>query len=575
MHVPSRFRSLLAQSFLWILLPLSLVMVAVLLVGIVSYNNVVSSLLIDRDRQLATFSAERISQILLDYARSLQELGERAFPDGDLRAASKLDVQLEESPEIAELFNAGIMVTNSDGAVLSVEPQGLAPTKQVVAAESYFQDLSDEIRPTFSDVLSDLRTGQDMIIIAAPISDARHRLIGALLGAVHLHTTTLADPVLSLSVGDEGFAYMVDRHGTAIFHPDTSQIGAGFVDREAVGRVIRGESAGLMWESPDEGRIVQGYAPIAGTGWGLIVREPWEDVIDPVRTFRILATLVVVLALAAATYFLWQGGLRITRPIRELVVQTGELATGEKTNAVSLSGILEIDQLAQAFDRMSDQIYSYRAGLRRYAGSIISSQEEERKRIGRELHDETIQSLIAIRRYSELYQQAKDATARQAAMAELQRMLEETIRGIRDINRDLRPLILEDLGFVPAVETQLNSLRTNELQVDFTVSGSARPLPPEYELALFRITQEAANNIKKHAQASEVDVSLEFSDAAVVLQIRDNGVGFSPPDSLTELAQGDQFGLLGVQERAWSLAGSLELTSADQAGTYLRVTLPL
>jgi signal transduction histidine kinase len=566
------FRSLLAQSLLWIILPLSLVVISIILAGTFTYQQIVASLLIDRDRQLATLSATRVSQAFHGYALSLQTFSEQALPDSALDFMA--EVKLDPPEEIKTNFNAGIILVDKYGQVLTSTPSIVKPLGAFVDQQFFFMRVREEKKTTFSDVLVDKRTGQDMVVIALPILDDQGEFKGALLGTIHLHTTPLIDPILKLSVGDEGFAYMVDSQGWAIFHPDPYEVGSDFSSREAVAKVIAGEAGGLLWESPSGERLVQGFAPVEGIGWGLIVREPWEAVIEPVRHFETVAVIAVGFALLITALLLWRGTLRITSPIHSLVTQTRKLAEGEKIEPIPPSGLLEVDMLGQAFDQMAARIHSYRVGLRRYVGAITSSQEEERKRIARELHDETVQNLVAILRRIELLQTHESNSEDLGRLKELQDTVEETLYGVRQISRDLRPLALEDLGFIPALQAQVASAQEDGLQVQLTVRGQPDKLPPHQELALYRIAQEAINNARKHAQATRIEVTLVFEINFVQLRISDNGAGFSLSSSLSEFAQHGSFRLLGIQERVWSVDGTLDITSSPEKGTRLHVNIP-
>jgi signal transduction histidine kinase len=566
------FRSILAQSLLWIILPLSLVVISIVLAGTFTYQRIVASLLIDRDRQLATLSATRVSQALNGYAISLQNFSEQALPYSALDILA--DIKLDPPSEIKTYFNAGILLVDKYGQVLTSTPSIIDPLGTSVDQQSFFLHVREDKKATFSDVLVDNRTGQDMVVIAVPVLDDQGQFRGALLGAIHLHTTPLSDPILNLSVGDEGFAYLVDSHGRAIFHPDPLDVGLDFSDRDAVARVITGETGGLLWDSPEGERLVQGFAPVEGTGWGLIVREPWEAVVEPIRQFEATAGGVVALTSLITALLLWRGTLRITSPIRALVAQTRKLAEGEKIDPVPPSGLLEVDMLGQAFDQMAAKITSYRAGLRRYVGAITTSQEEERKRIARELHDETVQNLVATMRRIELLQTTEENPEDLKRLNELQETVEETLRGVRQISRDLRPLALEDLGFIPALQAQVNSAQENGLRVQLIVRGQPDKLSPDQELALYRIAQEALTNARKHAQATQIDVLLLFEDESLQLEIIDNGMGFDVPPSLTELAQHGNFGLLGIQERVWAVGGALDIISSPEKGTRLHIKVP-
>jgi signal transduction histidine kinase len=226
---------------------------------------------------------------------------------------------------------------------------------------------------------------------------------------------------------------------------------------------------------------------------------------------------------------------------------------------------------------MAGRIESYRAGLRRYVGAVTQSQEDERRRIARELHDETAQSLIGLIRHMELYQASETNPARMSKFAELREMVGHILREVRQISRDLRPLTLEDLGLVSALHTLIHGMLEageHRPRIHLQVAGPETSLNPELELALYRIVQEALNNARHHAQASDIQVQLCFEPAAVRLEVKDDGQGFVVPAALTELAQRGSFGLMGIQERVWAVGGLLTIRSLPHPGTQLNVTVP-
>jgi two-component system sensor histidine kinase UhpB len=293
--------------------------------------------------------------------------------------------------------------------------------------------------------------------------------------------------------------------------------------------------------------------------------------------FDILVIAIGIAVIISVIILSWKGSDRISAPIQSLHDQTEKLAQGKNIEPIMESGVDQIDALGCAFVKMAAQISAYRLGLRRYVGAITKSQEEERKRIARDLHDDTIQSLLALSRQLELYQSSESNLERQAKLTELQDMLARILVTIRQINRDLRPLMLEDMGLIPALQTLVRDARQGDGAIPhakFETTGQQFPISPELELALYRITQEALTNIRKHAHATGVVVVLSFDSGVVKLEIVDDGKGFEEPWSLTDFAQLDHFGLLGIQERVWTVGGSLSIQSSPGQGTRLNVMIP-
>ncbi|MGB3717211.1 MAG: sensor histidine kinase, partial [Candidatus Promineifilaceae bacterium] len=213
--------------------------------------------------------------------------------------------------------------------------------------------------------------------------------------------------------------------------------------------------------------------------------------------------------------------------------------------------------------------------LRGHLGAVTAGQEEERRRLARELHDDTIQSLIALNQQGQLAQMALDGHPALEQLTDMQEMMAQIIANLRRLTRDLRPIYLEDLGLVPALDMLARDTNTVlNIPVNFEKSGAERRLGPEMELALYRIAQEALNNVARHAQASQAEVRINFTQDAVLLDIADDGCGFEVPESPAEMALGGHFGLLGMQERAELIGAHLTVISAPGQDTRVAVTLP-
>jgi two-component system, NarL family, sensor histidine kinase UhpB len=169
----------------------------------------------------------------------------------------------------------------------------------------------------------------------------------------------------------------------------------------------------------------------------------------------------------------------------------------------------------------------------------------------------------------------RDPPAALIKLTELRTLTATTIEDVRRVIRDLRPIYLEDLGLVPAIEMLTQSLgQSNRLTATCTIEGEARRLSPEHELAVYRIVQEALNNVIKHAQATHVDVHLRFGET-LSISIRDDGAGFAMPDRVDALTDRGHFGLIGMRERAELIGARLSIHSAPGQGTTVELTSSL
>lgn len=267
-------------------------------------------------------------------------------------------------------------------------------------------------------------------------------------------------------------------------------------------------------------------------------------------------------------------GLRqIVQPLQALAQRATALGWGDfQAIEAPVGGIAEIQRLQAELVHMADKIQAAQKSLRDYLGAVTVGQEEERRRLARELHDDTIQSLIALNQRLHLAQMSVADENGAAQLADMQQMVAALIADLRRTIHALRPSYLEDLGLVPALQMLAQeSGMAPETTVTFETKGRERRLAPEVEMALYRIAQEALNNVARHAQAAHVQVRQVFDAAQVTMSIADDGRGFRAPQSPSEMAPQGHYGLLSIQERAELIGAALHIESQPGAGTRLTV----
>jgi PAS domain S-box-containing protein len=263
-------------------------------------------------------------------------------------------------------------------------------------------------------------------------------------------------------------------------------------------------------------------------------------------------------------------GLRFNReefPIEGSISQVCE--HGRKFYTFILRDISGSVQAAEALRRSKEQLHEF-------ASAAHSVREQEKSRIARELHDELGQALTALKidiawLAARLPERKEGVGAKLDAMSNL---LDGMVTATRRIATDLRPLMLDDLGLIPATEWLVQSFgqRTGiACRLEVGDLGAEQGLQEPYATAVFRIVQESLNNVAKHASASHVKVSLMQNGGSVLVQVQDDGVGFVLPT----VRKPQSYGLLGVRERAYLLGGVASIESAPGRGTSIKVCIPL
>jgi len=265
---------------------------------------------------------------------------------------------------------------------------------------------------------------------------------------------------------------------------------------------------------------------------------------------------------------------------------------GDLGQRLAMPGSDEIAELAATFNRMAEglqakdvenrQLYTElqrKEALRsQLLEQVIRAQEEERKRIARELHDEFAQVLTAL---TMSLQKAEAGVPPEMAqlkeqIARTRTLTNQTLRETQQWILDLRPTLLDDLGLVPAIRGYAESrLEPVGCQVQVNTEGSARRLPTEIETAVFRIVQEAVNNVVKHARAQHVHIRLTWQASQFSACVQDDGLGFDPEAVLRDSQSLRGVGLLGMQERAALLGGTLQVWSRIGEGTRLVLNVPI
>lgn len=284
-----------------------------------------------------------------------------------------------------------------------------------------------------------------------------------------------------------------------------------------------------------------------------------------------LCTIGGVILLATNLWII----LRVLRPIRKLSLLAVQLSQGELDSfEQQCGGIPEIRELQRAMSGMVGHVRRAQQQNRAYAEQLAEGQENERKRIARELHDETIQSVIAVTQALDMAKAwIKNDPPRAIQMLKLAReQAVEIVTNLRNLIGGLRPPALEELGLIPALEMQLNTV--SDYKVSLNIMGEPRRLDEVQEITLFRATQEALRNISKHSHAKHIQVDVDYQSQGIMLTLQDDGQGFCLPSKLGDLAFENHYGLLGIQERVTSLGGRIKIDSKVGQGTTLQVYVP-
>src|SRR3990172_260276 len=554
----------ISQLFAVTVLPLTLLLLLIAFGGVNMHQQDMRALLGERDERAVQSSAAALES----------ELHHRMATITSMTVLSSKDLTYEEifatTDDLAEDFNGGMAFLNSDGHLLANTNDSsvwgwISQNPQSLSLAS-----SSDREPVFSAPILDPNSMQLFVIVSA-YSDSNDVIVAGAFSPQMLAAATIS---ATYPTGSHVTIYLLDGSRQLLYLSCTFAQESLEPEHPGVAEALQGKS-GVLYVKKERAEHVVAYSFIAPTGWALITEEEWEMVISPSLQLTQMAPLVIVPAFILALIAIWFGAKQIVQPLQKLESKAAALAWGDfETIKESVGGILEVQHLQMELTEMSRKVQAAQEGLHNYIGAITSAQEDERTRLARELHDDTIQAVIALKQRLQLAQKSvKDQHGRQS-LTELETLAEQTIENLRRLTRALRPIYLEDLGLVTALEMLAREMsQTNHLVVDFQKRGQERRLSREVELSLYRIAQESLNNVIKHSKASRADLKIIFENAEIKMEVSDNGSGFLVPKSPTELAPSGHFGLLGVHERADLIGSRLEIESVLGKGTRLRVRL--
>ncbi len=537
-----------------VVLPLTLLLVAISFGSFFIHENAMRSMVGERDEQAVRTAASSIESEINHRAETIHQL---ALLAGD-GSPENLDHALAASGYLLEDFDLGLAFFSPDGALLAYSGDEnvwkVAPSQ--VGAGKINTLIADD-KPV---ILVSYSTPKGNVIAVGAFSAAN-----------------LLQMALEKDFPENGNAavYVFDLEFRILYQSGPGTLESEPAHHPGIVEALNGKSGATYMQTGTDEHVLA-YNPIPIVGWAIIIEESWHAVANPTLQTTQITPMILIPALLLAVLALWFGAEQIVKPLRSLESKAAKLAWGDfKEIEQPVQGIAEIRHLQTELAYMARQVQAAQQSLHTYIGAITQGQEDERQRLARELHDDTIQALIALKQRAQLTRRALPKDTPLQALTELETLTEQTIENLRRTIRALRPIYLEDLGLVAALEMLANEAGQNsQLKVEFHKSGLEKRLAAELELALYRMVQESLNNTLRHAQATQASIQVEFTVQAINIRINDNGMGFEVPKSPAEFVPNGHFGLVGLYERAQLIGAMLEITSAPGKGTQLSICLP-
>lgn len=368
---------------------------------------------------------------------------------------------------------------------------------------------------------------------------------------------------------------------------------------EIMPMMAKGESGAMIHASGSAAAEphVMAVVPLAASPFYVVLEQPIDIALALPHQLRDRLLLATSLGFVAALIVAWVTTRHVVKPTEQLTRAAGRMARGDLTSPIDVRADDEVGLLAESLEVLRRQLAAAQEAAERtkaelerrvadrtsrlnlLLGQTINAQEDERRRLARELHDETAQTLAALT--ITLDRARDDLTASSPAALDrigearttAARLLAETRRLILG----LRPAVLDDLGLLPAIRWYAETgLADSDVEVSIDADEAPPRLPDFLEVALFRIVQEAISNIAKHARARRASIRFHVDVAEVTVTIIDDGVGFAIDDATGEGRPGaGRVGLIGMQERVRLINGQIMIQSSPSGGTTIVVRVPI
>lgn len=556
---------LTTQVLLFAVFPISLVLIAITFGSLSLHRQAMRSLVGERDERTVLGAANALGEQLSHRVTSIQGLAVRLGDD---------------VPGDQILATAGYLLPDFDLGLAIYSPEGLRISN--VGDDSEWDSLEPKLIPVILSVLTSNGEGyyfttlageptlEDSAVFVFSQAGARSPIVVGGFSITRLARQILAGTTV---YGDETAIVLLDNSKQILF----SQ--GGYLEdasnHPGVQEALRGETGTTFVVMGDVEHVVA-FTSVPPLGWALIMEEPWDSVTSPMLRYSEAGPLVLIPILLFALGALFLSARQIIQPLKALEISSAALEWGDFHSVRNpVGGIQEIKNLQRTLIHMAERTQRAQQGLRNYIGIITDTQEAERKRLARELHDDSLQSLIAINQRLQMAKRKVTDPELETIISETEQMLMASMQGLRRFTGSLRPLYLEDLGLVASLEMLAReATETHNLHVHFHHAGLEKRLPDEIEIGIYRIAQEALKNAGRHASASLINMSLVHQEHQIILAVADNGTGFVVPESPSDLAPEGHYGLLGIYERAELMGAQFEIHSEPGNGVELKVIIP-
>ncbi|MBI4786016.1 MAG: HAMP domain-containing protein [Chloroflexi bacterium] len=560
---------------------------------------------------IAQITAQRVDDLLREKVAALQTGVEQNSVDPDHASRTMHGPELAKVGQHLGDFVLYIALLDRQGTVVWTEPYMPDLVGADLSSNRYIAQVLSSGKSLVSGFLASQKVEPSAAILTAT-KRADGSVNGLVYAAVNLRHPSISQLLGPLGLGKTGYAEIVDEEGfpLASTWEEQSWQNCRYGDRFETLIRERGNIVGQCHDCHTNSRDlkkqdgVMAFASLSNAPWGIVVQQDETEAMAYSRSLEQNLFLFGAGALFITLVVAWVLTRSVVRPIQSLTAECQRIAAGDLARPISpLGGGGEVSALARSFNTMREKLKSSlneiqdwnqelerrvekrtteldeaEQGRRELLRKLVVAQEEERRALARELHDETSQALTAL-----VVGLETATTAPAESVAEMKKRMDSIkplatnmLREIQRIILALRPAILDDLGLVQAIDWFAESrLESQGVSVSLETIGVEKRLPSEVETVVFRIAQEAISNIARHAKAETVSIMLDFRDALITLEVEDDGRGFSPDGVLARRGDSTSLGLMGIRERVALFGGKMQIESQPGQGTRFVAAIPV
>jgi two-component system sensor histidine kinase UhpB len=507
------------------------------------------------------------------------------------------------------LFTEGVFLLDKHGNKVLTYPPHIESFSNL-SYITYVNQVLQHGKPVISNVYTMEPVKKRVIFMLTPLRDRSGALIGIAGGILSPMEEFLNTLLQSAKTVKHSYVEIIDSNEIVIASDTPKQVLQRHDHNGSLSMMIKEGKTGVVecrhglshGDTADRPTDLLALVPLQVAPWAVVVGDTMKDVFAPSIGLQKEFILFVLVLICASIVVSIMMSKHIAKPLTSLMSSVNRIASGDLSTPIGNLGSDEILTLSKSFDAMrlklsasldkiraqnqeleirvakrTREIRESRRRIEHLLKKVISSQEDEQRRIARDLHDTILQDISALLIRLEICKLEPEGVSVEA-IDDMREIVTKTIDSVHTVIKDLRPTLLDDLGIDAAIMWLVNKHLTKRgIKCHVEARSPIRKrLPSSVEVALFRILQEAIINITRHANAQNVYVALQAAESALLISIEDDGDGFDIHDVMRLPSEnGRGLGIMGMKERASLVEARLDIFSLPGKGTRLCVEIPL